>query len=61
MKEYLGVMFERRDDGTFVLSQRQYLLNILQRFGIVGFQTLDSFEGVNGVVIAKMMFTFLFE
>jgi hypothetical protein len=32
MKEYLGVMFERLDDGTFVLSQRQYLLNILQRF-----------------------------
>jgi hypothetical protein len=26
-----------------------------------GFQTLDSFEGVDGVVIAKMMFTFLFE
>jgi hypothetical protein len=33
MKEYL-VMFERRDDGTFVLSQLQYLLNILQQFGI---------------------------
>jgi hypothetical protein len=29
MKVYLGVMFERRDDGTFVLSQRQCLLNIL--------------------------------
>jgi Reverse transcriptase (RNA-dependent DNA polymerase) len=28
MKEYLGVLFERRDDGTFVLSQRQYLLNV---------------------------------
>jgi hypothetical protein len=26
MKEYLGVLFERRDDGAFVLSQRQYLL-----------------------------------
>jgi hypothetical protein len=34
MKEYLGVMFERRDDGTLVLSQRQYLLSILQRFGV---------------------------
>jgi hypothetical protein len=32
--EYLGVLFERRDDGTFVLSQRQYLLNIIQRFGM---------------------------
>jgi Reverse transcriptase (RNA-dependent DNA polymerase) len=31
MKEYLGVLFERRDDGAFVLSQRQYLLNVLQR------------------------------
>jgi Reverse transcriptase (RNA-dependent DNA polymerase) len=29
MKEYLGVLFERRDDGAFVLSQRQYLLSIL--------------------------------
>jgi hypothetical protein len=28
----LGVVFERRDDGAFVLSQRQYLLNVLQRF-----------------------------
>jgi hypothetical protein len=34
MKECLGVMFERRDDGTFVYSQRQYLLKILQRFGM---------------------------
>jgi hypothetical protein len=34
MKEYLGVQVERRDDGTFVLSQRQYLLNVLQRFGM---------------------------
>jgi Reverse transcriptase (RNA-dependent DNA polymerase) len=34
MKEYLGVLFERRDDGAFVLSQRQYLLNGLQRFGM---------------------------
>jgi hypothetical protein len=34
MKEYLGVLFERRDDGTFVLSQRQYLMNVLQRFGM---------------------------
>jgi hypothetical protein len=33
MREYLGVLFERRDDGAFVLSQRQYLLNVLQRFG----------------------------
>jgi Reverse transcriptase (RNA-dependent DNA polymerase) len=33
LKEYLGVLFERRDDGAFVLSQRQYLLNVLQRFG----------------------------
>jgi hypothetical protein len=28
---------------------------------IAGFQTLESFEGVDRVVIAKMMFTFLFE
>jgi hypothetical protein len=34
MKEYFGVLFERRDDGAFVLSQRQYLLNLLQRFGM---------------------------
>jgi hypothetical protein len=34
MKEYLGVLFERRDDGAFVLSLRQYLLNVLQRFGM---------------------------
>jgi hypothetical protein len=34
MTEYLGVLFERCDDDTFVLSQRQYLLNILQRFGM---------------------------
>jgi hypothetical protein len=34
MKEYLGVLFERREDGAFVLSQRQYLLNVLQRFGL---------------------------
>jgi Reverse transcriptase (RNA-dependent DNA polymerase) len=34
MKEYLDVLFERRDDGAFVLSQRQYLLNVLQRFGM---------------------------
>jgi Reverse transcriptase (RNA-dependent DNA polymerase) len=34
MKEYLGVLFERRDDGALVLSQRQYLLNVLQRFGM---------------------------
>jgi Reverse transcriptase (RNA-dependent DNA polymerase) len=34
MKEYLGVLFERRDDGAFVLSQRQYLLNVPQRFGM---------------------------
>jgi hypothetical protein len=26
-----------------------------------GFQTLDSFEGVDGVVIATMIFTFLIE
>jgi Reverse transcriptase (RNA-dependent DNA polymerase) len=29
MKEYLSVLFERREDGAFVLSQRQYLLNVL--------------------------------
>jgi hypothetical protein len=34
MKDYLGVLFERRDDGAFILSQRQYLLNVLQRFGM---------------------------
>jgi hypothetical protein len=34
MKEYLGVLFERRDDGAFVHSQRQYLVNVLQRFGM---------------------------
>jgi hypothetical protein len=34
MKEYLGVLFEHRDDGAFVLSQSQYLLNVLQRFGM---------------------------
>jgi hypothetical protein len=34
MKEYLGVLLERRDDGAFVLSQRQYLLHVLQRFGM---------------------------
>jgi hypothetical protein len=28
------VLFERRDDVAFVLSQRRYLLNILQRFGM---------------------------
>jgi hypothetical protein len=28
------VLFERRDDAAFVLSQRRYLLNILQRFGM---------------------------
>jgi hypothetical protein len=32
MKEYLGVLFERRDHGALVLSQHQYLLNVLQRF-----------------------------
>jgi hypothetical protein len=36
MKEYLGVLFERRDDGACVLTQRQYLLNVLQRFGMEG-------------------------
>jgi Reverse transcriptase (RNA-dependent DNA polymerase) len=34
MKEYLGVLFERREDGAFLLRQRQYLLNVLQRFGM---------------------------
>jgi hypothetical protein len=34
MNEYLGVMFERRDDGEFLLSQHQYLMNVLQRFGM---------------------------
>jgi hypothetical protein len=29
MKESLGVLFERRDDGVFVLSQCQHLLNVL--------------------------------
>jgi hypothetical protein len=29
MKEYWGVLFERRDDGAFVLSQRRYLLHVL--------------------------------
>jgi Reverse transcriptase (RNA-dependent DNA polymerase) len=38
MKENLGVLFERRDDGTFVLSQRQCLLNVLQRFGMEDFK-----------------------
>jgi hypothetical protein len=28
------MLFERRNDGTFVLSQRQYLLNILQQFNV---------------------------
>jgi hypothetical protein len=32
MKKYLSLLFERRDDGEFVLSQRQYFLNVLQRF-----------------------------
>jgi Reverse transcriptase (RNA-dependent DNA polymerase) len=36
VKEYLGVPFERRDYGAFVLSQRQYFLNVLQRFGMEG-------------------------
>jgi hypothetical protein len=30
MKEYLGVLFGRRDDSAFVLRQRQYLLNLLK-------------------------------
>jgi Reverse transcriptase (RNA-dependent DNA polymerase) len=34
MKEYLCELFELRDDGAFVLSQRQSLLNVLQRFGM---------------------------
>jgi Reverse transcriptase (RNA-dependent DNA polymerase) len=34
MNEYLGVLFERRDHDAFVLSQRQYFLNVLQRFGM---------------------------
>jgi Reverse transcriptase (RNA-dependent DNA polymerase) len=34
MTGYVGVLFERREDGAFVLSQRQYLLNVLQRFGM---------------------------
>jgi hypothetical protein len=34
MKENLVVLFELHDDGAFVLSQRQYLLNILQQFGM---------------------------
>jgi Reverse transcriptase (RNA-dependent DNA polymerase) len=38
MKEFLGVLFERRDDGEFVLSQRQYLLNVLLRFDMEYFK-----------------------
>jgi hypothetical protein len=34
MKEYLGVLFERRDGGAFVLNQRQCLLNVFQCFGM---------------------------
>jgi hypothetical protein len=34
MKEHLGVQFERRGDGAFVLIQRHYLLDVLQRFGM---------------------------
>jgi Reverse transcriptase (RNA-dependent DNA polymerase) len=34
MMEYLGVLFERRDDGAFALRQRQYLFNVLQHFGM---------------------------
>jgi Reverse transcriptase (RNA-dependent DNA polymerase) len=34
IKGFLGVLFERRHDGAFVLSQRQYFLNVLQRFGV---------------------------
>jgi hypothetical protein len=30
----LGVLFESREDGAFLLSQRQYLLNVLKRFGM---------------------------
>jgi hypothetical protein len=30
----LGVLFERLDDAAFALSQRQFLLNVLQRFGM---------------------------
>jgi hypothetical protein len=36
MKEYLGVPFERRNDGAFLLCQCQYLLKVLQRFGMEG-------------------------
>jgi hypothetical protein len=34
MTEYLGALFERRDDGAFVLIQRQSLLNVLHHFGM---------------------------
>jgi Reverse transcriptase (RNA-dependent DNA polymerase) len=34
MKKYLGVLFEHRDDGAFALTQRQFLLNVLQLFGM---------------------------
>jgi Reverse transcriptase (RNA-dependent DNA polymerase) len=34
MNGYMGLLFKRRDDGAFVLSQRQYLLNVLHRFGM---------------------------
>jgi Reverse transcriptase (RNA-dependent DNA polymerase) len=42
MKEYLGVLFERHDDGAFVLSQRQYFLNVLKRFGIGRLQAVSN-------------------
>jgi hypothetical protein len=32
LKEFLGVRFQRRDDGAFLLSQAQYLKNVLGRF-----------------------------
>jgi Reverse transcriptase (RNA-dependent DNA polymerase) len=34
LKEFLGVRFQRRDDEAFVLSQAQYLKNVLERFGM---------------------------
>jgi hypothetical protein len=34
MNEYLGVLFERRDEGEFLLSQRQNFLDVPQRFGM---------------------------
>jgi Reverse transcriptase (RNA-dependent DNA polymerase) len=34
LKEFVGMRFQRRDDGAFVLSQAQYLKYVLERFGM---------------------------